>query len=256
MNLQRFIDAKQDELEALRRSMPAPLPAAGRPDFLAALSAAPRPGCPLHVIAEYKRSSPSAGVINDRLTAADTARQYAAGGATCMSVLTEEKYFTGHVRDLTAASAAGIPLLRKDFIFTELQVRQTFATPASALLLIVALTPDAALLRGLRELAETQGIHAVVEVFTEAELELARQSGARIIQVNARNLETFRTDREEGLKLAALRAPGECWIAASAMSARPHLEQAAAAGYHAALVGTALMQGDSPLTNLQRLIQK
>ena len=254
MNLQRFIDAKQDELDALRRKMPQPL-SSPRADFLAALSAPPRPGCPLHVVAEFKRSSPSAGVINDRLAAADVAQQYAAGGATCMSVLTEEKYFTGHVRDLVAAAPAGIPLLRKDFIFSELQVRQTYATPASALLLIVALTPDAALLRGLRELAEAQGIHAVVEVFTERELELARESGARIIQVNARNLETFRTDREEGLKLAALRAPGECWIAASAMSERPHLEAAAHAGYHAALVGTALMQGNSPASNLQRLLQ-
>ena len=252
MNLQRFIDAKQGELAALRARMPEPL-GAPRPDFLAALMSPPRPGLPLHVVAEFKRSSPSAGIINDRLDPADTARQYAAGGATCMSVLTEETYFTGHVRDLSAAAPAGIPLLRKDFIFSELQVRQTFATPASALLLIVALTPDAALLRDLRELAESRGIHAVVEVFTEQELELARQSGARIIQVNARNLETFRTDREEGLKLAALRAPGECWIAASAMSARPHLEAAAAAGYHAALVGTALMQGDSPLANLRRL---
>ena len=171
-----------------------------------------------------------------------------------MSVLTEERYFTGSVADLHAASVAGIPLLRKDFIFDELQVRQTFATPASAMLLIVALTPQVETLRGLRELAESRGIHTVVEVFTEAELELARESGARIIQVNARNLETFRTDREEGLKLAALRRPGECWIAASAMSARPHLEDAARAGYNAALIGTALMQGDCPEKNLKALL--
>ena len=253
MNLQRFIDAKQDELARLRRCMPAPL-AGARPDFLAALSAPAPAGLPLHVVAEFKRSSPSAGVINDALDPADVARQYAAGGASCMSVLTEEKYFTGHIRDLSAAAPAALPLLRKDFIFDELQVRQTYATPASALLLIVALTPDAARLRALRELAEEQGIHAVVEVFTPAELELARESGARIIQVNARNLETFRTDRVEGLKLAALRAPEEVWIAASAMSARPHLVDAAAAGYNAALVGTALMQpSGSPLQNLNRL---
>lgn len=245
MNLQRFIDAKQGELEMLRREMPAPL-ALARPDFRAALMAPPPAGEPLRVIAEFKRSSPSAGVINDKLNPADVARQYAAAGATCMSVLTEERYFTGHVRDLHAAAPAGLPLLRKDFIFDELQVRQTFATPASAMLLIVALTPDVAKLRALRELAETQGIHAVVEVFTERELDMARESGARIIQVNARNLETFKTDREEGLKLAALRRDGECWIAASAMSARPHLEDARRAGYNAALIGTALM---SPLTN-------
>lgn len=253
MNLQRFIDAKQAELAALRREMPTPR-AVVRPDFLQALMAPPPAGEPLRVIAEFKRSSPSAGVINDRLDPADVARQYAAGGATCMSVLTEEQYFTGHVRDLHAAAPAGIPLLRKDFIFDELQVRQTFATPASAMLLIVALTPDVTRLRALRELAETQGIHAVVEVFTERELEMARESGARIIQVNARNLETFKTDRVEGLKLAAHRLPQECWIAASAMQTRAHLDDAAAAGYNAALIGTALMTGDSPLTNLTRIL--
>lgn len=254
MNLQRFIDAKQDELAALRRCMPEPLPLR-RPDFLAALCAPPREGLPLQLVAEFKRSSPSAGVINDALDPADVARQYAAGGASCMSVLTEERYFTGHLRDLSASAPAGLPLLRKDFIFDELQVRQTFASPASALLLIVALTPDVARLRALRELAESQGIHAVVEVFTPRELELARESGARIIQVNARNLETFKTDRVEGLKLAAYRAEGECWIAASAMSERSHLLDAAAAGYRAALIGTALMQGPagSPLQNLLRL---
>lgn len=253
MNLQRFIDAKQGELAALRREMPAPREGV-RPDFLRALMAPPPAGEPLRVIAEFKRSSPSAGVINDRLAPADVARQYAAGGATCMSVLTEEQYFTGHVRDLSAAATAGIPLLRKDFIFDELQVRQTFATPASAMLLIVALTPDVARLRALRELAETQGIHAVVEVFTERELDMARESGARIIQVNARNLETFKTDRVEGLKLAARRLPHECWIAASAMQTRVHLDEAAAAGYNAALIGTALMTGDSPLANLTRIL--
>lgn len=254
MNLQRFINAKQEELRALRRYMPQPLPPR-RPDFRAALLAPPPAGEPLRVIAEYKRRSPSLGLINESLSAETVAAQYAAGGASCMSVLTEERFFGGHVRDLSAAASAGLPLLRKDFIFDELQVRATWATPAAALLLIVALTPDVARLRGLRELAEAQGLHAVVEIFTERELELARESGARIVQVNARNLETLRTDRRAGLQLVReKRLPGECWIAASAMQTRSHLDEAAAAGYNAALVGTALMQGDSPLRNLRRLL--
>lgn len=252
MNLDRFIQAKQGELAALRENMPAPLEVR-RPDFRAALMAPPQ-GRPLHVIAEFKRSSPSAGVINDSLSPADVARQYAAGGATCMSVLTEERYFTGSTADLFAAAPAGLPLLRKDFIFDELQVRQTFATPASALLLIVALTPDVRQLRALRELAESRGIHAVVEVFTEEELELARESGARIIQVNARNLESFRTDRLEALRFATLRREGEYWIAASAMSAREHLRDAARVGYQAALIGTALMEGTSPQAKLSEIL--
>ena len=255
MNLQRFIDAKQTELQALRAHMPQPL-VAPRPDFCAALRSPLPAGHVLRVIAEYKRSSPSAGVINDRVTPQQMASAYAAGGATCMSVLTERAYFHGGVEDLKAAQAAGLPLLRKDFIFDELQVRATYATPASALLLIVALTPDVVRLRALRELAEQQGIHAVVEIFSERELDMARQSGARIIQVNARNLETFATDRKAGLHLALLRAPDELWIAASAMSERSHLQDAAAAGYDAALVGTALMTSPDPQQTLHQLLHE
>ncbi len=255
MNLQRFIDAKQAELQALRAHMPQPL-VTPRPDFFAALREPLPAGHVLRVIAEYKRSSPSAGTINDRVTPQCMASAYAAGGASCMSVLTERAYFHGGVEDLEAAQAAGLPLLRKDFIFDELQVRETFATPASALLLIVALTPDVGRLRALRELAEERGIHAVVEIFSERELDMARESGARIIQVNARNLETFATDRTAGLHLASLHAPGEIWIAASAMSERSHLQDAAAAGYDAALVGTALMKSPDPVLKLQQLLHE
>lgn len=253
MNLQRFIQAKQKELTALRQQIPAPLDIQ-RPDFLAALMAPPPNGEPLRVIAEFKRSSPSAGTINSQLQPAEAAQQYAAGGATCMSVLTEEQYFTGHLDDLSKAAPAGLPLLRKDFIFDELQVRQTWATPASALLLIVALTPDADLLRYLREMAEQRHIHAVVEIYNEQELEIARQSGARIIQVNARNLETFQTDRAQSLQWARLRRPGECWIAASAMNDSAHLKEAAQAGYQAALIGTALMKSGTPQQTLTHLL--
>ena len=254
MNLQRFITAKQEELAQLRQFMPAALNIT-RPSFYQCLMTPPAEGIVQHVIAEYKRASPSAGDININLNAADVARQYAAAGASCMSVLTEEKYFKGSIGDLHPAAPAGIPLLRKDFIFDALQVQQTFSSPASALLLIVALTPDVQQLRDLREQAESQGIDAVVEIFTEAELERARESGARIIQVNARNLEDFSTNREKGLQLAAQRQEGECWIAASAMSQYSHLVDSRQANYQAALVGTALMTGSNPKQNLQQLLR-
>ena len=106
----------------------------------------------------------------------------------------------------------------------------------------------------LRELAERRGLHAVVEIFSEAELDIARTSGARIIQVNARNLETFATDRRAGLSLAGRRLPGECWIAASAMSRPEHLQDASAAGYQAALIGTALMKAPDPERELRQLL--
>lgn len=173
------------------------------------------------MVAEYKRASPSRGVIREDLDVEEVVRQYAAAGPTPLSILTEETWFHGSLDFLTRAAAPGLypaaplPLLRKDFIFDSLQVRATAATPASALLLIVRLTPEARLLRQLREEAEGFGLHAVVEIFDAADLRLARESGARIIQVNARDLQTFAVDRAACLSLARSCPPenGEIWVA-------------------------------------------
>ena len=174
-------------------------------------------------------------------------------------MLTEETYFKGTLGYLKRMSAPGLPLLRKDFIFDRLQVAATAATPASALLLIVRLTPDAALLRSLRVQAEAHGIDAVVEIFDEADLALARESGARIIQVNARDLDTLQVDRSACLRLAERfhqAGDNEAWIAASGISASDHLRQAAGAGYQAVLVGTSLMDGGAPGAALKGLLER
>lgn len=266
MRLERFRAAKAAELAALRRAEAAgnlPAPWTGpRPDFAAALAARPTRG-PLNVVAEYKRASPSKGVICEALDVEAVARQYAAAGAAALSILTEEEWFRGDVaflaragRALEAAGGPALPLLRKDFIFDALQVRATAATPASALLLIVRLTPEAQVLRALREQAESYGMAAVVEVFDADDLALARESGARIIQVNARDLESLRVDRDAPLALIREHPPlpGETWIAASGMDSFAHLARAAEAGYRAALVGTALMAGGEPGAALGRLL--
>lgn len=214
---------------------------------------------PLTVIAEFKQASPSRGPICRSLTVEEAARQYVAAGAGALSILTERRFFAGELDFLGRAAACcpGTPLLRKDFIFDPLQVRATAATPAAALLLIVALTPDTALLRRLREQAESLGMQAVVEVCGKKDLVLARESGARIIQVNARDLDTLRVDRQACLELARQCPPerGEIWIAASGMDRREHLEEAARAGFSAALVGTALMQEGQPGAALRRLLR-
>ena len=172
-------------------------------------------------------------------------------------MLTEETYFKGHAPGyLKRMSASGLPLLRKDFIFDRLQVAATAATPASALLLIVRLTPDAALLRSCASRREAHGIDAVVEIFDEADLALARESGARIIQVNARDLDTLQVDRSACLRLAERfhqAGDNEAWIAASGISASAHLRQAAGVGYQAVLVGTSLMDGGAPGAALKGL---
>ena len=265
MLLERFRKAKEAEVEALRAlEAQGALPAVyegQRPDFAMALTRR-APGSPLAVVAEYKRASPSRGVICESLDVEDVARQYAAAGASAVSVLTEETFFRGRLEYLVSAADPALyngprtPLLRKDFIFDPLQVRATAATPASALLLIVRLTPDAAILRALREQAEGYGIQAVVEIFDAEDLRLARESGARIIQVNARDLESLAVDRDACLQLiqACPPANGELWIAASGMSSAEHLRAAASAGYHAALVGSALMEGGNPGEALAALL--
>ena len=263
MRLERFIWAKSAEVRALReadrRGLLPEASGVARPSFTAAL----RRGAHargLAVIAEYKRASPSRGLICAEVSPEEAARAYAIAGASCISVLTEEKYFGGELafvnRAASALDSSPLPLLRKDFIFSPLQVQATAATRASALLLIARMTPQVALLRALREQTEAAGMEAVVEVFYAEDLRIARASGARLIQVNARDLDTLRVDREACLRLARNYPPrdGECWIAASGMEQPEHLRAAAEAGFTAALIGTALMRGGRPATALSALL--
>jgi indole-3-glycerol phosphate synthase len=258
MLLDRFKDSKLSEIHALedlekQGQLPSPLTGT-RPDFREAILRKPKQG-PLAVIAEFKQASPSKGIIATGLTPEGVAQDYADGGATCISVLTQKDHFGGEIGYLNRMATPGLPLLRKDFIFHPLQVVATAATPASALLLIVRLTPDVALLRDLREQAESYGIHAVVEIFDRHDLELARQSGAKIIQVNARDLNTLHTDRSLCLELGREKQDGEAWIAASAMEKPEHLVAAQQAGFNAALIGTALMQHGTPRQTLIELLR-
>lgn len=256
--LERFKKAKERELAELAGGIPAPFEGR-RPSFRAALE---KPG-PIFLVAEYKRASPSRGVICESVTVEEASLAYARGGARALSILTEEDYFRGSLdylflarKTLDRHDFGDIPLLRKDFLFEEKQVLATAATPASAFLLIVRQSPDTGLLRALREAGESFGMDAVVEVFDEEDLEIARASGARVIQVNARDLETFHVDREACLKLAEKGRPAadEVWIAASGMEAAQHLLEAGKVGYSAALVGTALMEGGRLEENLARLV--
>ena len=261
MQLERFYKAKQAEIAQLRQlaelgQLPPPF-GGRRPDFAGALQ---KGGAgPVAVIAEYKRASPSRGVICQALSVDDVARQYAAAGASCLSILTEEDHFDGKLAFLERAHAVAptTPLLRKDFIFESLQVQATAATPASALLLIVRLTPQVKILRQLREEAASFGIASVVEVFGEDDLQLARESGAEIIQVNARDLQTFAVDRKACLALARKYPPreGEIWIQASGVGKPEHLHEARDAGFTAALVGTALMEHGQPGPALAALLE-
>ncbi len=263
--LEKFRQAKMAEIAHLRQaasqgSLASPKPGPSR-GFASAITRKSHPG-PLPVIAEYKRASPSRGIICKSVPVDMAALQYAQAGAAAMSILTEEQWFGGQFAYMAQASAAfpadsPLPILRKDFIFDPLQIWQTAASPAGALLLIVRLVPGASFLRSLIGQAESSGLDCVVEVFDMADLQIAREAGAKIIHVNARDLDTLKVSRQACLELARNGRPqaGEIWIAASGMEEAIHLRMAADAGFNAALVGTALMAEGKPGASLSKLLE-
>src|SRR5580692_7636021 len=167
-------------------------------DFAAALR-----GDGLSCIAEVKRRSPSKGDLAPDLQPDLLAKEYVAGGASCLSVLTDEQYFGGSVADLQAAhDASGLPVLRKDFTVQDLDVIDARLMGADAVLLIAAALSDAELADFSRR-AHELGLAALVEVHDEDELERALTAGARLIGVNQRDLRTFTVDHERACALAA-----------------------------------------------------
>jgi indole-3-glycerol phosphate synthase len=255
--LERFRRAKQAEIQRLRD-----LERKGRlPEFnfepRPLLSEALQDKTPCAVIAEYKRASPSKGEINLRLGPADVARAYAEGGAAAVSVLTEEDYFRGELEYVDqAAEASGLPVLRKDFVLDPLQVRQTAATKASAVLLIARMFREPAELMRMIALSGAAGLEAVVEVFDERDLEAARKASAAIIQVNNRDLDTLAVDLDNARHLARSKRDGELWIAASGIAGGRDAADMAECGFDAVLVGTHLMARDDPGRALRAMIRE
>jgi indole-3-glycerol phosphate synthase len=209
--------------------------------FAAALEA---PG--LQVIAEIKRRSPSAGPIDLDLDAVSQAREYEAGGAAAISVLTEPEYFGGSLDDLVAVRrAVSLPVIRKDFTLDPVQVWEGRAAGADAILLIVAALGDADLARLLQE-AHAAGVAALVEVHTEDEARRAVAAGATLIGVNNRDLATFRTDLATAERVAAALPERATLVAESGVADEEGAARMAAAGYDAILVGEALVRSGDP----------
>ena len=194
------------------------------------------------LIAEIKAASPSRGEIRAEVDPAKIAQLYAANGAAAISVLTDRKFFQGELDHLKAARVgADVPLLRKDFIIDEYQVYESRALQANALLLIAQIL-DEAQLRAYRQLAESIGLAALVEIHDEAELERALNSGAQIIGINNRNLADFRVDLANTDRLAPLIPREKIVISESGIFTRADVERAHRAGAQAVLVGEALMR--------------
>jgi indole-3-glycerol phosphate synthase len=221
----------------------------GRRDFRQALSSR-TPA----IIGEIKHASPSKGVLARDFDPTRLARQYEAGGAAALSVLTDQPFFQGSLADLRAARAAcGLPVLRKDFTLEESHVLEAAAHGADAILLIAAILEEGEL-RGLRELAAGYGMAALVEVHDERELDKALASGAEIVGVNNRDLTTFQVTLETSLSLAARIPAGVLKVSESGIHCAQDVRRLLDAGYQAFLVGEHLMKSSDPDGALRALI--
>lgn len=208
----------------------------------------------INIIAEIKRASPSKGVINDRIEVAELARNYEAGGACAISVLTEEDKFQGSLKDLrTARNSVALPILRKDFIFDEFQIYEAAEAGADAILLIAAMLNDEILAR-LHRLAERDlGLDALVEVHTLEELERAKKIGAKIIGVNNRDLHSFKVSLEISRELIKHAPADALLITESGISTKEEITELKNLGFSGFLIGETLMRSGDAAEELRRL---
>lgn len=219
---------------------------------LDAMTAMRAPG--VGVIAEVKRSSPSAGSLADIADPAALAAAYEEGGARVISVLTEQRRFNGSLADLAAVRRrVSVPVLRKDFVVSSYQVHEARAYGADLVLLIVAALSQPALI-GLIERIESLGMTALVEVHDEAEADRALQAGARIVGVNARNLKTLEVDRSLFERIAPGLPSSVLKVAESGVRNRRDLIAYACAGADAVLVGQGLVTAGDPKAAVATLV--
>lgn len=209
----------------------------------------------LKIIAEFKRRSPSVGMIRADLFPGGIARQYKQGGACAISVLTDEEYFGGSLIDLCAVrSSTDLPVLRKDFIIDPLQIYEAAVAGADAILLIAAALDDFALSELRRVAEEELGLDALVEVHTSGELRRAVKAGAKMIGVNNRDLRTFQVSLKTSERLVAEAPRDRIMISESGLHSAESLRHLQTLGFHGFLVGEALMRSSNPEKALRDLI--
>lgn len=233
------------ELKAIAAGMSAPRGFVHRLQSLAGRGPA--------VIAEVKKASPSAGVIRANFKPAEIARSYEAGGAACLSVLTDRQYFQGAAEYLQEARAAcNLPVLRKDFIIDDWQLLEARVMGADCVLLIAAaLSLDQ--LQQLEGQAQELHLDVLLEVHDEAELEIALQTQAKLIGVNNRNLKTFVTDLAVSERLRPLIPADRMLVSESGIHSRADVQRLQKRGIQAFLVGEAFMRAEDPGQGLQEL---
>jgi indole-3-glycerol phosphate synthase len=255
--LDKIVEEKKREIAKL----PARIIAAGdlrdallehgeRRDFIAALKQAKHVG----LIAEVKKASPSAGIICKDFDPVRIAKEYEAAGASCLSVLTDEKFFQGSLDYLRQIrEAVKLPLLRKDFIIDERQILEAIEWGADAILLIVSILTDEQL-KKFHALAKDAGLAALVEVHDAQEMERVLKIDVELIGVNNRDLKTFKVDLATTETLAAKIGSEKILVAESGIHTRADVERLKKCGAKAILVGESLLRGGDIKTKIRELI--
>ncbi|HEX4639084.1 MAG TPA: indole-3-glycerol phosphate synthase TrpC [Chthoniobacterales bacterium] len=250
--LEQILEAKRAEIRGLREQR-AELDrqARERKDFRDFRAALQQRDNEIAVIAEVKKASPSAGVISAEFNPSEIAKNYERAGANAISVLTDAQFFQGalqHLRDVRRA--VSLPLLRKDFILDEIQIAESAANGADAVLLIVAALEQSQLV-DLSRAAESHQLAALVEVHTRDELRRAIAAGAKIVGINNRNLATFDVDLAVTEELCRDVPDEIVFVSESGIKTARDVERVKACGADAVLVGEALMRGEISIEELR-----
>lgn len=255
--LEKIVEDKKEELKKQKKNLPQEFlieKISGLPhsrDFKRALK---KQG--LSLIAEIKKSSPSLGVIQENFDPVKLAKTYELNGASAISVLTEKKYFDGNLSYLKIVKeATTIPILRKDFIFDEYQIYESRVAGADAVLLIVSILDDKTLTK-LLNLTKKLGLDALVETRTKEEIEKALKSGAEIIGINNRDLDTFKVDITRSISLCHLIPPNRVIVSESGIHDYKDMVKLENSGVDAVLVGEALMKSKNVGKKIKELLGK
>lgn len=256
--LGRIVVHKQEEVAAAQRKVPlsqlrkAAEEMPPRRGFAAALTPSLQTE-KVNIIAEVKRASPSKGPIRLDLDPAKLAAAYEAGGAACLSVLTDSAFFKGSLADMVAArKATTLPVLRKEFILSDYQVYEAAAAGADAVLLIVRILSPSQL-KDLLQLIQSLGMDALVEIYSEEELTHATAAGAALIGINNRNLKSFDTDIGHAMRLFARLDPNQVGVAASGIASVEDVAANLRCGVTNFLIGESLVRSEDPIAFLKAL---
>ena len=252
--LEEILRAKRIEIERLRpRKVELDRQARARNDFRSFCAALQRSDGKLAVIAEIKKASPSAGVIASSFNPVAIANNYERAGADATSVLTDEQFFQGALSHLgDVRSAVSLPILRKDFILDEIQIAESAAAGADAILLIVAALEQKQLVDLMRA-ARNYRLDALVEVHTDEELARALQAGANIVGINNRDLATFDVDLSVTETLSEQAPDDVLLVSESGIKNKDDVVRVKACGVNAILVGEALMRGGLSIQTIREV---